>query len=108
MNEENSNNTNLNDNRNINVNTTESSISDNRDINTSNSNTNGDSMDNNIVNSTIEQQAYKELYEQQKSEIQALKEEINKVKLANQKLAIQQNTGTPHVTAEELINKMFN
>jgi len=57
--------------------------------------------------STIELTAYKELYEQQKQEIEVLKKEINAVKLQNQKLAIQQNVGSPRITAEELINKMF-
>jgi len=79
-------------------------ITDNDTNNMVNDTVNVDTGDN--TSSTAEQ-AYKELYEEQQKEIKALKEEINAVKLQNQKLAIQQNVGSPKITAEELINKMF-
>lgn len=51
--------------------------------------------------------AYKELYEEQKKELEKLQKELTDTKVANAKLAIQSNTVPPLESPEEILNKMF-
>lgn len=57
--------------------------------------------------STVEQIAYKELFEEQKKLNEEMKMEIEKLKIANQKLAITKSAGEPIKSPEDILNDMF-
>lgn len=59
------------------------------------------------TDNSAENTAYKELYEVQQKQVEAMQKEITDLKVSNAKLAIQQSVSIPQQSCEELLNKMF-
>lgn len=68
---------------------------------------NNDNKDGSTVEQTPELKAALELVKEGNDKIEALTKEVNELKKANAKLAIQQSYSAPQQSDEDIINKMF-